>query len=114
MDKSESLWFMFLFLVTGLTMIVVSIPMILHYVKPNRWYGFRTPKTLGNEEVWYKANAYCGILLLTLGIIHSTVSIKCYFLFGNDPLAYSLICTAILLAGLLILTILSFHYLRSL
>jgi hypothetical protein len=29
----------------------LSIPMVLQKVKPNRWYGFRTPKTLSNEKI---------------------------------------------------------------
>jgi len=41
---------------TGLVLIAVSIPLIFGKIKPNRWYGFRTPTTLSDEQIWYAAN----------------------------------------------------------
>jgi uncharacterized membrane protein len=114
MSNSESVWFMALYIITGIAMIAVSIPLLMRSVKPNHWYGFRTSKTLSSEPVWYKANAFAGALMLSFGIIYSIASIKFYFLLGENPLAYALTCLAMLLAGLLVITLLSFHYLRSL
>lgn len=34
----------------------VSIPLVLGKVPPNKLYGFRTRKTLGNRDIWYQAN----------------------------------------------------------
>ena len=51
--------------------ILVSIPMALGKVKPNRFYGFRTPKTLSSPAVWYPANRACGQYM----IIASAVSL---------------------------------------
>ncbi len=36
--------------------ILISLPLILKLVPPNRWYGFRTRKMLSNAEIWYEAN----------------------------------------------------------
>jgi SdpI/YfhL protein family len=47
---------------------VLAIPMVLGLVPPNRYYGFRTPKTLGSADVWYKANRICGYCLALAGI----------------------------------------------
>ncbi|MBN2536122.1 MAG: SdpI family protein [Spirochaetales bacterium] len=52
----------------SLVIIAVSIPLILDKIKPNQLYGFRTPKTLSSEEIWYKANKYSGMVLLITGI----------------------------------------------
>ena len=45
---------------TGVVFIAVSIPLILKKVPPNCYYGFRTRKTLADEAIWYKANAFMG------------------------------------------------------
>ena len=54
-----------------LVTILVSIPMALGKVKPNRFYGFRTPKTLSSPAMWYPANRACGQYM----IIASAVSL---------------------------------------
>jgi uncharacterized membrane protein len=43
--------------------VLLSIPMILGWVKPNPWYGVRTRKTLGSPQIWYRANRVGGIYL---------------------------------------------------
>lgn len=40
--------------------VLVSIPLALRKVPPNVVYGYRTRATLGDERVWYEANAYFG------------------------------------------------------
>src|SRR5207249_11776864 len=34
---------------------VIAAPLALRLVAPNRLYGFRTPATLSNPELWYSA-----------------------------------------------------------
>ncbi|HAL46060.1 MAG: hypothetical protein A2Y12_06565 [Planctomycetes bacterium GWF2_42_9] len=53
----------------GLLIVAISIPLLFDKVKPNQWYGFRTPKTLSNPEIWYKANKYMAKNMLIAGII---------------------------------------------
>lgn len=53
----------------GILFIVLSVPVILKMVKPNPWHGFRTPKTLSNEGVWYRANYVFGWDLAGAGAI---------------------------------------------
>ncbi len=47
---------------------VVSIPLILKVVPPNHIYGFRTPSTLANRELWYRANVFAGWAFLIAAI----------------------------------------------
>jgi len=54
---------------SGLLMAVLSIPMIMQKVSPNRWYGFRTKKALSDETIWYEMNAYCGWWMLGFGFL---------------------------------------------
>lgn len=50
--------------VVPLVVLALSIPMILGKVPPNSAYGFRTPKTLSSDEVWYPANRAAGWFML--------------------------------------------------
>ena len=42
----------------------LSVPLILQKVPPNRIYGFRSKRTLGDEEVWYRVNRLGGVFLM--------------------------------------------------
>ena len=49
--------------------ILVSLPLVLKMVPLNRWYGFRTRKTLTNEDTWYEANYKGGMGLIVASVI---------------------------------------------
>lgn len=49
--------------------IALAIPVILKKVPRNWLYGFRTPKTLASDRVWYEANRIAGWGLLTVGVV---------------------------------------------
>jgi len=102
------------FIVMGLLMIILSIPMIQGRVKPNRWYGFRTRATLENPDIWYPANAYAGRLLLWLGVAIILASLLLVLIPGISENAYSLLVTGVLMLGLLIVVVLSLRYAKAL
>lgn len=52
-----------------LLMILVSVPMVMRRVPPNAFYGFRTPKTLSNPQIWYQANRLAGVNLIVGAIL---------------------------------------------
>ena len=54
--------------IVSLLMVVLGIPLILEKVPRNRIYGFRTPKTLSNDTIWYPANKTAGWDLLVAGV----------------------------------------------
>ena len=43
---------------------VLSAPLALKLVPPNRFYGVRTAGTLADREVWFRANRVAGLLLM--------------------------------------------------
>lgn len=47
-------------LVTGLLLILVSLPLIGRRVAMNRWYGVRIPKAFVSEANWYAINEVGG------------------------------------------------------
>ena len=79
-------------------------------------HGFRVPKTLSDETIWYQANAYAGRLLLWAGLAFSAGSIVFALVpvLRTDFAAYNIACTVVPLAGLGIATVKSLLYLRTL
>jgi hypothetical protein len=49
--------------------VVLAVPLIAGIVPPNRWYGFRTPKTRSSREIWYSANRASGLYLLAAAVL---------------------------------------------
>src|SRR5262245_3787189 len=58
-----------LWTLAGLCFILAGLPLYYRKVPPNRWYGFRLPKTLGDERIWYAANQTAGFDLFLAGLV---------------------------------------------
>ncbi|MBI3660666.1 SdpI family protein [Candidatus Acetothermia bacterium] len=56
-------------LVVGLVVCVLSIPLVAQKIPPNLLYGLRTPKTMSDKGLWYKANRRAGLWLFAAGLI---------------------------------------------
>jgi hypothetical protein len=54
--------------------ILLSLPMILGKVPPNRFYGFRTPKTLSSPDIWYRANRASGWYMIAASLFSLCVN----------------------------------------
>jgi len=59
----------------GFLFLSLSIPLVKEKVPQNSSYGFRTEKTLANEDVWYKANKYMGKELFKAGLVTIAMSV---------------------------------------
>ena len=57
-----------IYCVGGVLTAGLSIPLILGKIPPNRWYGFRVKRTLEDNDIWYRTNAYAGKWLLGTGL----------------------------------------------
>jgi uncharacterized membrane protein len=55
--------------------ILVSVPLIFEWIPRNGLYGFRTPRTLESDAVWYPANKNAGILFTSAGVMWLLVAI---------------------------------------
>jgi uncharacterized membrane protein len=51
----------------GILLAVLSIPLALGWVPPNRLYGFRVPATLRTDAVWYAINRRFGREWIVIG-----------------------------------------------
>jgi hypothetical protein len=102
-----------LYLVTGLLLVGLSLPLIYRKVPPNYWYGFRVRATLENEEIWYPVNEYAAKRLLWVGIATVVAAAALFSLLTNVGI-YASAMGCIVLLGLAVSLIQSLLYLRSL
>jgi uncharacterized membrane protein len=63
-------------LVAGAALLVAAlgVPLALGRVGPNRWYGFRTPRTMTDPEVWWAANRMSGWALVVSGVVAAVLA----------------------------------------
>lgn len=87
-------------------MALLSLPLILRWVPPNLFYGFRTPRTLSNPDIWYPANAFSGQLLLAAAVVVAALT---WLLPASLP---AWLPIALLLGGLAVVLIASILHLR--
>jgi uncharacterized membrane protein len=59
----------------GVLLIAISLPMIYDKVPPNGFYGFRTPRTMSDPNLWYPANRVAGRNLAVAGVIVATTAL---------------------------------------
>src|SRR4051812_21870756 len=101
-----------LFVLEGLLLAGLSLPLILGKVGPNRWYGFRVRQTLDDPAVWYPVNAFAAKGLLCVGLGTSLVAALLYLVPGMDIALYASIVAGFVLTGVAASLVLSFRYLR--
>lgn len=103
-----------MYVVFGLLLIVLAIPMLRGKVPPNPWYGFRVPDTLSDPTRWYKANRYAARWLLLTGVITVVAAIALYFVPGLSVDTYAWLVLAVFGVPFVLMIITSFRYLRRL
>lgn len=103
-----------MFIVISLLMVGISYPLIQRKIKPNPWYGFRTPRTLRDPEIWYPINEYMARRLLVSGLIMFVLAIVFAFIPNITEDGYALLWTfaSMIMVGYSVIA--SFLYLRRL
>lgn len=71
--------------VLALIFIIVAVPLALRKVPRNVVYGFRTPRTLKSDPVWYEANAYFGRALIYATIVSMLMVFPLYYFVQMEP-----------------------------
>ena len=110
-------WMVALYVLLGLLFAAIALPLIQRRVPPNPWYGFRFPATLNDPAVWYPVNAYGGRLMLIYGLVVAVAALLFGWLFsrGEENVgAFFFACTAVLMLGIVAITILCLRYLSAL
>lgn len=68
-------WEVFWIVASCLFIAVIGLPMALDKIPPNALYGFRTPRTLADPDVWYEANREAGKALTAAGLVGALGSV---------------------------------------
>jgi uncharacterized membrane protein len=103
------------FVFIGVIFILLGFPLLLEKIKPNWFYGFRTPAIVKSKNLWYKVNKQIGRDFIIAGIILISGSI---FLLIFQPILTFLQLIIILLIliqlSLIIIIIRGFFLLKKL
>ena len=102
------------FLLSGMLMTGLGVPLILRWVGPNGIYGFRVRRTLADREVWFAANRYSGCWLTATGLMEMLIAGGLYRVAGLSAGAYALVCGGVTIAMVLAGLIASFRFLGRL
>jgi uncharacterized membrane protein len=103
-----------LYAIIGVVIALTAVPLMVNMVKPNRFYGFRSRRTLGDPEIWYAGNHYAGNLQFIAGIFTTMFAFVLTLVSGMSLTTYSLTNMIVLLVVLIIARMLSWRYVRSL
>jgi len=104
----------FVYVFMGLLFAGLAVPLIQRRVKRNVLYGFRTPKTLSDDSIWYPANEYAGRRLLKAGVATAIAAVALDLAPGLTVPGYLLACTAAMLVALAWAVISALSYLKRL
>ena len=108
---SDYIGLIIFYVLTGVLLIVLAIPLMRGKIKPNGLYGFRVRATLDNSEIWYPVNAWAGKWLLVLGVVNVASAVLIPLIWPTVTLdAYAIIMSVIALGGIIFILIAGMHY----
>ena len=96
------------FLIGAVFIALASIPLILKMVPRNPIYGFRTPSTLTNDDLWFRANHFAGWAFLIAAVFSAVMLAIVHSEVRATP-TYDIVIFAV---PLVVATVASFVYLR--
>jgi uncharacterized membrane protein len=103
-----------LYLIGGVLLIALSVPLLYNKIPPNSIYGFRLPQTIQDPHVWYAANRYSARWLFIAGVCIVVAAVLLYLVPGITVDTYALGCLAVFGVTFTIGLLKSFLYLKSL
>jgi hypothetical protein len=105
---------LYLFVISGALLAVLSIPMIMGKIPPNGLYGFRVKKTMENPDIWYPVNAYSGKWLMVVGFGLALAAVGLFFVPSISLEVYSYTVLAVWVVLFAVAVIASIRFLNSL
>jgi hypothetical protein len=103
-----------LYVLTGLLIAGLAIPLLRGKVPPNHWYGFRIRRTLEDPDVWYPVNAWAARRLLIVGLGTTIAGLVGMVIPEPAMPAYSLVLAAAMIAAVMLILVFGIRYARSL
>jgi uncharacterized membrane protein len=99
-----------IYIAAGGLIVILGVPLYLRWIPPNRFYGFRTKRTLADPAVWYPVNRVTGGWLAVTGTFSAGVATAVERLDFSLPAAAT-INGAVVLTGMVCMIV---HSLRTL
>jgi hypothetical protein len=93
-------------------MLGFGIPLAMRKIGPNGFVGVRLPVTMENPDIWYEVNAYCGRLMVQVGIVVGLLSLL-VFVPGFDARWYMAMISASILISGIVITVKSMMFTRA-
>ncbi len=93
---------------------LIALPLALRKVPPNVVYGYRTRATLGDERLWYQANAHFGRGQMVASLAGALIAALIFLLEPFDAQAYLPVSLGILVLPTLLAAIATARRVRSL
>lgn len=103
-----------IYVVGGILLALLSLPLIAGKVKPNPFYGFRIRATLESPDLWYATNKFFAQRQLVVALIEVITAVALYFLPGISIDTYALSVLVVFLVAFAIAIFQSWQYLKSL
>jgi hypothetical protein len=103
-----------LYLIGGIVLALISLPLIAGKVKPNPFYGFRVQATLEDPELWYPINQFFAKRLFFVALADILASVALTFLPHISVDAYALSVLGVFVVAFSIAFSQSWNYLKSL
>jgi hypothetical protein len=105
---------MFTFVLSGLVLVAVCVPLIRGWIPPNGMYGFRVRKTMEHPEIWYPVNKYGGKRLALSSLQLIAVAVGYTYLPGLSAEGYSYAVLITWMVGITLAVVSSFRYMDTL
>jgi uncharacterized membrane protein len=86
----------------GLVTTALYLPLVLGKVKPNRFYGIRTPEAFSSEENWYRINKSGAKALLPASIVLTLVGLIGFLIPSPYFIVYEIAAAIIILGSILV------------
>lgn len=99
-----------IYVAVGGLLILLGLPLYLRWMPPNRFYGFRTARTLNDRAAWYSVNRVAGGWLTLTGALTAAAASLLERLNSSIPVAATINC-AVVFVGLALMLV---HSLRTL
>ena len=111
---TEKQLLLLLYCAAGILLALLSIPLMQRKIPPNGLYGFRTPKTIDNPELWYVVNQFSAKRMFWTAIAFLIAALVLYFLPGIGLDGYAMGCLGVFSTGMIITVVQTVNYLRTL
>jgi uncharacterized membrane protein len=71
----------------GALFVALGLPLARGKVRRNRWFGYRTPRTMKDDRIWEPVNAMTGIAFVVAGVLAVAIGGLLVVFSGREELA---------------------------